>query len=152
MLYYGNLNNVQDTGVVLNFTSPNEYYQRLNLIPPNSLGATSDYDFDVKYMNWIMSDDYRFSQMFDIIEYLYQGFDVYIIISDDSWSENLIESLLKLIQQRYGYNATRIDCLEDLTTSPVGGFNTEYGLYNFDEDEDRYCYYIEAMRRGGNSA
>ena len=33
--------------------------------------------------------------------------------TSEDWSENIVESLLKLIQQRYGYNAYRIDSYDD---------------------------------------
>lgn len=149
MLYYGNSANVQDDCLVLNFTSAKEGYKKLDLIPPNSLGAISEYDFDVKYMNWIMSDDYRFSQMFQIIDALSAGRDVYIMIGNEGWSEMLIESLLKLIQQRYGYNALRVNCFDDLLYTTPSEFNKTYGLINLDMDNDRYAYYIEARRLGG---
>lgn len=102
MLLYGNARNIQDQCVIYNFTSYIEGYRRLNLIPPNSLGASSEYEFDQRYMEFILSNDYNFVEFFNIIYNLYSGQDVYIIISDDPWSETLVESLLKLIQQRYG--------------------------------------------------
>lgn len=152
MLYYGNASNIQDQCVVLNFTSYIEGYRRLNLIPPNSLGASSEYDFDILYMQYIMSDDMRFVEFFNIISLLYTGRDVYIIVSDDDWSETLIESLLKLIQQRYGYNAVRIDSLEDVIYSDPAEFDRVFGIFNLDEDLERYTYIIESikMRSGKN--
>lgn len=149
MLYYGNAKNIQDQCVVLNFTSYIEGYRRLNLIPPNSLGASSEYDFDVLYMQYIMSNDMIFAEFFTIINLLYMGNDVYIIISDDDWSETLIESLLKLIQQRYGYNAVRVDNLDDVIYSEPTDFDRSFGIFNLDEDLDRYSYIIESIKVKG---
>ena len=146
MLYYGNSQNIQEQCVVFNFTSYIEGYRRLNLIPPNSLGASNEYEFDQLYMDYIMRYDFRFVEFFNIIYYLYSGQDVYLVISDDSWSEVLIESLLKLIQQRYGYNAVRVNCFDDIVFSEPSSFNKSYGLINLDNDMERYTYLLESSR------
>jgi hypothetical protein len=152
MLLYGDARNIQDQCVVLNYTSYIEGYRRLNLLPPNSLGASSDYQFDQLYMQYILSNDALFIEFFSLIEMLRNGRDVYIIVSNDDWSEQLIESLLKLIQQRYGYNATRINCFEDLITAEPGNFNSSYGLFNYDTDADRYTDLVMRIRlaQGGS--
>lgn len=152
MLYYGNAKNIQDQCIILNFTSYIEGYRRLNLIPPNSLGASSEYDFDVLYMQYIMSNDINFVEFFSIINLLYTGNDVYIIVSDDDWSETLIESLLKLIQQRYGYNAVRVNDIEDVIYSEPSEFDNSFGIFNLDEDLERYTYIIKSTKiRSGNN-
>lgn len=149
MLYYGNARNIQDQCVVLNFTSYIEGYRRLYLIPPNSLGASNDYQFDVLYMQYIFENDPIFFEFFSLMDLLNRGCDVYIIISDDDWSIMLIESLLKLIQQRYGYNGQRVDCLDDVIYSVPGEFNREYGLYNYDIDSERYALLSKSMESSG---
>ena len=78
----------------------------------NSLYIT-DREFDIAYMNYIMNYDDVFCEFFQIIYNLYIGIDVLIIASKDDWSENILESLLKLIQQRYGYDAVYIETDED---------------------------------------
>lgn len=146
MLYYGNAQNIQDQCVVFNFTSYIEGYRRLNLVPPNSLGASNEYQFDQLYMDYIFSNDSLFAELFTIINCLYIGASVYIIISEDPWSETLIESILKMIQQRYGYGSTKVNCFEDVIFSEPGSFNTEYGLLNLDADMERYVYILESIR------
>jgi hypothetical protein len=103
-------------------------------------------------MQYILSNDALFIEFFSLIEMLRNGRDVYIIVSNDDWSEQLIESLLKLIQQRYGYNATRINCFEDLITAEPGNFNSSYGLFNYDTDADRYTDLVMRIRlaQGGS--
>lgn len=132
--------------LVLNFTSFNESYPRLALIPPISLGTRDSLEFDIKYMEYIMSVDHNFMQLMNIIMTLYNGNDVYLCISEDDWSETLIESLLKLIQQRYGYNATRIADFNDILTAELSDFNPSYGLINLDMDKERYSYLAEQAR------
>lgn len=150
MLYYGNARNIQDQCQVFNFTSYIEGYRRLDLIPPNSLGASTEFEFDVLYMQYIMGDDYKFFQMFTIVEMLHSGIDVYIIISDDEWSENLIESFLKLLQQRYGYNAVRVNCFEDIIYTVECQLDPSYGLFNYDQDTERYEYIVQQITGGNN--
>lgn len=148
MLLWGNPQNI--TGeYVFNVTSMCEGYRRLNLIPPNSLGLFMDRDFDIAYALYILNNDWIFFDFFSIIYLLYlEKGDVYLIFSDENWSINLAESLLKLIQQRYGYNGFRIDNMEDLfaANNIQVGFNTSYGLANLDEDKARYGFLEESLR------
>lgn len=147
MLLYGTAiaaNLVVDSNKVMvyNLTSMSEAYSRsnLNIIPPNNLGSQSEYEFDVKYMNWIFQNDSIFVEFMKIIDNLYKGVDVFLVMSDNDWSETLVESLLKLIQQRYGINATHIETMEDLFYVEESNFVEGYGIANLDMDMDRYTY------------
>jgi hypothetical protein len=157
MLMYGNFHNIIDSGIVYNFTSFREGYIRTPLlVPPNEIGRSSGREFDIAYANYLMGNDFVFKSFFDIVYTLYTGMDVYLIVDESDWSENLIESLLKLIQQRYGYNAVKINCFEDYLQANnsryISEFNTQYGLANLDMDKERYTYFIESerIRNGGN--
>lgn len=147
MLYYGNVQNIQEQCFVLNFTSFNQYYKFWPLIPPNNILPISrdEYNFDVAYMNYIMGNDIMFIEFFQVIILLYRGIDVYVIISDEDWSQMLMESLLKMIQQRYGYNATRVNNIDDVLYSDPGEFNTEYGIINYDNDLERFDYLVATI-------
>lgn len=145
MLYYGNARNIQDQCVILNFTSYIEGYRRLYLLPPNSLGASSEYQFDQLYMQYIFSNDSIFFEFFSLITLLNEGKDIYIIVSDDDWSQMLIESLLKLIQQRYGYNGQRVNCFDDVIYSTPVEFNKSWGILNYDEDAERYATIVKMI-------
>lgn len=156
MLMYGNSTNIIDTGVVFNFTSLKEGFLRLQLlIPPPEIGRFVDRDFDIAYMNYIMSNDIVFKQFFDIMYNIYIGNDVYIIIDDSNWSENIVESLLKLIQQRYGYNGVKINCIDDFiyysNSKSIPRFDPNFGIKNLDIDRERYTYIVETdrLRNGG---
>lgn len=147
MLYYGNVQNIQEQCFVLNFTSFNQYYKFWPLIPPNNILSISrdEYNFDVAYMNYIMGNDIMFMEFFQVIILLHRGIDVYVIISDEDWSQMLMESLLKIIQQRYGYNATRVNGIDDVLYSDPGEFNTEYGIINYDNDLERFDYLVATI-------
>lgn len=142
-------------GVLFNLTSLKEGYTTLPLlIPPNSIGRFTDFDFDILYAKYIMENDAVFAQFFQIIYYLYIGKDVFILASAENWSENILESLLKLIQQRYGYNAVMINHNDDYLFAKTQmidqGFAPGYGLYNLDIDKERFSYLMESFRINNN--
>lgn len=127
---------------IFNLTGLIEGFESLSiLIPPNELGHFTEKEFDIAYMNYIMGNDIIFSAFFKIVHSLYIGQDVFIISDDADWSENLIESLFKLIQQRYGYNGYNIKTFEDYIyakNNDTSTFDPGYGIYNLDIDKDRY--------------
>ena len=144
------------TGMIFNLTSYKEGYNRLNLlVPPNELGRFTDRDFDIAYANYVIGNDAVFCQFFWIIYNLYIGNHVFIIANPADWSENILESLLKLIQQRYGYNAIRIDNDDDYIYAANfmnPGFAPGFGLYNLDQDKERFTYLMESYRLANNGA
>lgn len=158
MLMYGSAQatciDFTDKGVIYNLTSMREGFITLHgLIPPNSIGRFTDREFDIAYMNYIMNNDTVFCEFFQIIYNLYIGNDVFIIASDEDWSENILESLLKLIQQRYGYNAILITSEDDYIFAKNydnSNFASGYGLYNLDQDKERFSYLMEGFRLSNN--
>jgi hypothetical protein len=124
-----------------------EGFTPLRLLPPNSIGRFTDRDFDIAYMNYILGNDNVFCEFFQVIYNLYLGKDVFIIAAKEDWSENVLESLLKLIQQRYGYNATKITCEEDYifacNSDYIPEFTPGFGTYNLDIDKERFSYLME---------
>lgn len=143
-------------GVMYNLSSMREGFISLQaLIPPNTIGRLTDREFDIAYANYIMSNDTLFCIFFQIIYNLYIGKDVFIIVSTEDWSENLLESLLKLIQQRYGYNGVLINTEADYlyaVTSMNFEFAPGYGIYNLDQDKERFTTLIEQYRIANNGA
>ena len=130
---------------IYNLTSLAERYApfRIPLVPPNSLGSNSEYEFDVNYMHWILDNDGNFYTFMNIIVDLYKGIDVFIITSEDEWSEILIESLMKLIQQRYGILSAKINNVDDLIYATDSSFAEGYGIFNLDGDIERYDYLVQ---------
>lgn len=137
-------------GYLYNLTSMREGFNRLTyLVPPNSLGHFTDRDFDIAYMQYVLSNDNAFCDLFRIIYNLYIGNDVFILASAEDWSENILESLLKLIQQRYGYNAVKITCDDDYIfakNNMLTDFAPGFGVYNLDQDKYRFSILIESYR------
>lgn len=126
--------------VVYNFTGLVEQIPTLQLLPPRELGANSEYEFDVKYYQYVISNDIPFDSFMCIIMNLYEGRTVFLITLEGNWSQILIESLLKMIQQRYGINATKICSEEDIFYAEDSDFNPDFGLCNLDQDKERYMY------------
>lgn len=147
MLMVGTIQNLQvtDNTVVLNFSSLNEKYPKLDIYPPRELPGRSEYEFDMAYAQYIMSNDMVFFDFMQIPYNLYLGKDVFILIDDDARYEFLNESLLKFIQQRYGYNANYITCAEDFIYAEPGTFS-EIGMANLIYDKERLSYIAEKSR------
>lgn len=141
--------------IVYNLSSLREGYYTLRLLlPPIEVGRGVDREFDTNYYQYILSNDYVFAEFFQIVYNLYTGVDVFLLVADTGWSENILESLLKIIQQRYGYNAVQIESDEDY----IYAYNnmdfsfTPYGLYNLDQDKDRFTRVIESYRQAHGGA
>ena len=65
----------------------------------------------------------------------------------------MLESLLKFIQERYGYAAVKIESEEDYTFARgnfICDFNPEFGLYNLDIDKDRFFALVNAGVQGSS--
>ena len=148
------LNFIQDFKIY-NFSSLKEIGIPLGLLPSNNLGAIDEYEFDCKYAQFIMMNDYLFFSMMNMMMDLYNGTDVFILIADDeesffnpdvsSWNSILIESFLKFIQQRYGLTAALVETPDDLNTLEYVECS-DYGLMNFDEDKERWTFMVEYQR------
>lgn len=145
MLYYGTSNIIDvlnpDT-IIYNITSYKEGLNRLNLLPPldRRLFKDDGREFDILYAQWIFNNDAQFYDFFRIIYDLYLGKDVFLVMDYSDWSENIIESLLKLIQQRYGYNGMLIDSFDAYIYAQnniLSGFDSVL-LPNLDMDKDRF--------------
>lgn len=123
--------------VVFNYSSLNEGYQKLNLMPPFDVDFMDFKTFDLKYADWIINNDEPFIRFFQIISALHQGLHVYIAINKSPVLDILNESICKLIQQRYGYNYQPINDPTDVNYNDDSDFSIE-GLFNFDNDNIRF--------------
>jgi hypothetical protein len=84
-----------------------------------------------------------------IILELYNGNNVYLLISEqDEWSMVLIDSLMKLIQQRYGINGVMVNSMEDFIYAHEESF-ADYGVMNLDQDKERYTYIDQKFKMAG---
>lgn len=127
--------------IVFNLNSLVEGGIRLRLMPPSEIESISYRDerfFDQVYANYIFSDNDRFSRFMSVILSFYYGNDVYVMVDDSiDVCEIMIESLMKLIQQRYGIVSNYVKEMDDLNYLTEGTFSIS-GLYNLDIDKNRY--------------
>lgn len=157
-LFYGNsnvMNLLPNNFKIYNFNSLSERGIPMNLLPPNTLGAINEYDFDCRYAGLIMSNEPMFMNLMNLIMDLYNGINVFVMVQYDeqsffdsnnsAWNTILIESLFKFIQQRYGLNGTLINSIDDINSANETSFE-DYGLINLEEDKERWSYNIEMNR------
>lgn len=150
-LMYGKASLIQPGYQVFNYSGLTENVAQLRLLPFDNLGAFDERDFDMKYAQWILSDDNRFVSMFGMILTLANGNPVYLITNEDTWSMSLIESFMKLLQVRYGITGTLVQTEEDIECAGETDFNPYYGIRFYDEDYNRFMILEEQFRliRGG---
>ena len=153
MLMYGLAKDIPDqtNTMIYNLASMKEGYPRLpELIPPNNIGRLEGREFDMHYAEYLMSWEPAFFAMFGIIFNLFQAHDIYLIINEYDWTDELVHSLFKFIQSRYGYDGVRINSFEDYLyykNNSIFEFNKQWGIYNYDIDKERWS--IDVASRGG---
>ena len=94
-------------------------------------------DFDIQYAGRILSDPLAFTELLDIMQCDYSGMNAIILVQHDFYRDSVMESLLKLIQQRYGYNAWVIDDPEDIESIYEPHY-TPMGIMQLNSDLEKY--------------
>lgn len=123
--------------IIFNMNANVSTFVPVYLMPPQGMIYTS-LEFDNEYINLILTNDHYFLQLMRIMIPLRDGHDVYILAYNEETVFNPItETLMKLIQQRYGYNYQEIHSVDDLNIFDCSGFTTP-GIIQFDEDFKRY--------------
>lgn len=111
-----------------------------NNIPSNVIiGDATDPIFDIEYHNYIINSQPAFMEFMSIIVPAYTSPDtmVQIMIRSSNIRDVITESLLKLIQQRYGYNACIVNEVEDFLYTTESDFSIP-GLFTLDQDLARW--------------
>jgi len=127
--------------VLLNLSNPIERGISLfKLYPP--FNPINTREFDLIYANYIIGDDSVFMELMKIIYPLYEGQTVYVLVGNDECKYVITESLIKFIQQRYGYNSYLINEEADLEYLTEESSFSIQGLYNLDVDKERYSIII----------
>lgn len=126
--------------LILNLSSLVEGFPKVHLVPSVQTQYNNDKEFDIAYANYIFSNDYAFMEFMKIIYPLYEGKDVFLLVSRNEDTYDIVtESLCKLIQQRYGYNYQLLNDKEDINYYDDSGFSI-YGLQILDQDKERMTY------------
>ena len=126
---------------ILNLSSPINGFGRLNLMPPIELKFTFDNTFDRMYYDYVIQNDSAFIEfMSKLIFPTYNGKNVYIIVNEGEGYDYINESIMKMIQARYGIVVNYVNEIEDYETLKddyTVSFNY-YGIMNFIPDSERY--------------
>lgn len=146
MLLVGELEYIPDIPLhILNLSSYKEGIEKLNLLPPTNgtLPFKDEKEFDIAYANYIMSNDFTFMELMKIIIPIYEGKDVYIVVSRSPYFDMITESLTKFIQVRYSIISQYIYDFNDLEFIDMDlSFANIQGLYNLDVDKERFSRLI----------
>lgn len=132
---------------VFNLCSFNESIQRVDIIPPLDLLKNSNVEnIDLILSNYIFNNDSIFYEfMVKVILPLYSQ-EIVILLGNIEYDfyDICIESLLKLIQTRYGISGVIINDISDIdmvSENLLFGRDSEFtiqGLMNLDMDKERY--------------
>lgn len=142
MLLAGDYNCIPDIEnlQIYNLSSLLEGYPSLGILPPvNHVDYMNELEFDISYSNYIMNNDTIFFEFFSKVIYpLYNGLDVFLIVTRNIFYDRITESLFKFIQQRYQYLSAIINEEDDIDhINPDIRFGIN-GIYNLDLDKDRW--------------
>ena len=134
-----------EENIIFNLNANNKMGMPINIFPPQQLLPMINTDtFDSEYVSYIMTNDQVFVQFFLIPLMLYQGHNaVLVTYREPTVFDPIMEVIVKLIQQRYGYNYNLVSSYDDYISATESGF-TPVGIQQFDEDFKRYTH-ITAM-------
>lgn len=148
IIFTSNINILQHVGnaVVYNLSS---YYSgygditglitKIHVFNPTPLPANQFItlpEFDNIYANSVLQSNELF---YDFIKIMINSleFNVIVLVSHDDYRDAIMESIIKLIQVRYGYNCWQVESIEDLECVKESFF-TPYGILALDQDKKRF--------------
>lgn len=71
-------------------------------------------EFDMQYASAVLNNPELFGSLINIMLRAYEGYLVCILVQRDPYRDAVMESLIKLIQQRYSYNCWIIEEPDDI--------------------------------------
>lgn len=136
----------KNTNSVYNFNANISGIRKLNLMPRianGDIAFLSTQEFDDWYIKSIIQNDNNFYAMMQVMVDLRDGKDVFILFfNEEDIFIPILESFLKVIQVRYGYNYQIAD--PNVDWYQTSGFSTE-GILAFDADYERYLTIKQKM-------
>lgn len=144
--------------VILNLSSLYSGYINIThliakISPINNTGLpmpefVNSIEFDMQYASAVLNNPELFGSLINIMLRAYEGFLVCVLIQRDPYRDAVMESLIKLIQQRYGYNCWIIEDPEDIEVLSEQMLNPN-GLLALDSDIKQYNQmYSKGMLEG----
>lgn len=138
MLIVGDIRSIPviDSLIVYNLSSANQYYPLVNLIEPLCKVKYELALDDEWYFNTIFNDNHYFMELMKIMEPLYEGKNVYLLVNNSISIQPLTEMVTHLITSRYGYSAQYLNTIADFDETDDSTFSF-CGIKNFDADRAR---------------
>ena len=94
-------------------------------------------EFDMQYASAVLNNPELFGSLINIMLRSYEGYLVCILVQRDPYRDAVMESLIKLIQQRYGYNCWIIEDPDDIEVMSEQMMYAD-GLLTLDADIKQY--------------
>lgn len=94
-------------------------------------------DFDIQYAAMVMNNQVLFVKLMMILSNSYEGNISIVLVEHDFYRDAIMESIIKFIQQRYGYNCWVIENPDDIIYIKEPHY-TPMGLLNLDSDLQKY--------------
>ena len=143
MIIFGEVSSIPDDEpdlLIYNLSSLMEGFVPVAILPPSTqMNYSNEKEFDYLFMNYILNNDSIFFEFFSkIMNPIYYGFDVFILVSRNMFFDMITESLMTFIDQRYGYKCAMINEKSDYDYVDKCTTFTTAGIYNFDIDKARY--------------
>ena len=93
--------------------------------------------FDSQFLYLALNDNKKFVSLMNIMLPDYNGYIVLILVYREPYRDAIMESLIKLIQQRYEYTTYIIQDIEDIYGIREPSYGTN-GLIRLEQDINRY--------------
>lgn len=132
--------------VIYNLSSYFSHAPTLNHLIPSSMNIPEDVlmgdcdnaIFDMHYHKYVLENNESFMQFMGIVNqsFMYPDALIYIMVMNSPYSNAITESLMKLIQQRYGANSYMINEPEDFLYVEECDFSVP-GIFAMDNDIKR---------------
>lgn len=133
--------------VILNLSSLYSGYINIThliakISPINNTGLSmpefvNSVEFDIQYASAVLSNSELFGSLINIMLRAYEGYLVCILVQRDPYRDAVMESLIKLIQQRYSYNCWIIEDNDDIDVISEQML-FPYGIIALDNDIKQY--------------
>lgn len=120
----------------------------MHFMKPNTpmIDFVNEVEFDIEYASYIFNDSNNFISFMKIMSSSFEGDICIVMVYREPYRDAVMESLIKLIQQRYAYNCWIIEALEDIDLLNDNGYDT-IGLMNLFQDIQRYDQYYNTDQR-----
>ena len=98
-------------------------------------------DFDMQYSSLVFNRNDLFISLMKLLLHSFEGDNVVVLVNRDLYRDAIMESLIKIIQIRYGYNCWVIEDTDDIPSLKESSF-TPNGIMLLDEDRKRYTQMV----------